>query len=293
LNETAPLSETVVAFEKEEVKWIEALKVIYEQSFNPGRIRLRHPCKTNETIRRIPMSATGLLIFDMDGTLIDSMPQHTAAFSRILHEEYQVPEDFSKQEYLNTAGKPVDEQFRHVLRLSGHCQPGSVTDLIDRFWVLVQESEPTVFPDVPSAVERLWHAGYILVVISGCAPSVVEAKMRKAGVSKYFKLMLGTDYGNAGMTKGEGHFRFIRDELRLDMLQFQLGSALVGDGEHDMIIAKKAGIVAIGRLTGGNSSALAKAGADYLIKSLDELVSILQTLSKPNRFLPVSHLRKE
>ncbi|NOX97295.1 MAG: HAD family hydrolase, partial [Nitrospirae bacterium] len=160
-------------------------------------------------------------------------------------------------------------------RLSKSPKTENVTDLIDRFWVLVQESQPTLFPDVPGAIEQFWQAGYVLIVISSCSPSVVEAKMSKAGISKYFKLMLGTDYRDTGMTKGKEHFKIIRQVLNMNPTQFQIGSALIGDGKHDMTIAKDAGIVAIGRLTGNNADTLKRAGADYLVKDFNELACIL------------------
>jgi len=64
------------------------------------------------------MKTLGLLIFDMDGTLIDSMELHAQVFSQILYERFDIPVEVSKTEYLKTAGKPLDEQFKHVILLA-------------------------------------------------------------------------------------------------------------------------------------------------------------------------------
>jgi len=53
----------------------------------------------------------------------------------------------------------------------------------------------------------------------------------------------------------------------------------VGDGEGDMALAKAAGIVAIGRLTGDNEAELGEAGADYVIRELNELEPLLALLA--------------
>ncbi len=238
------------------------------------------------------MDTLGILIFDMDGTLIDSMNQHADAFSQILSEKYATSRNVSRQEYFNTAGQPLDEQFNHTLRLAKGVQAANVTELLDRFWVLVQKSEPVLFPDIPTAIEQLWQAGYTLIVISGCAPSVVEAKMHQADISRYFRLTLGTDKNIPDMIKGEGHFKIIRYELNLTQAQFCANSALIGDAEHDMELAKKAGIAAIGRITDDNGDRLKRAGADFLVHDLGEFVSICQDHTTGHAtFLPVYKLR--
>ena len=57
----------------------------------------------------------GAIIFDLDGTLIDSMTQHRTTFSNILSENFRIPKNFSEEIYMHTAGKPLDEQFEIAL----------------------------------------------------------------------------------------------------------------------------------------------------------------------------------
>jgi phosphoglycolate phosphatase len=219
------------------------------------------------------MASLGTLVFDMDGTLVDAMSQHADAFSEILFRKYGVPRASSRHLYLDTAGQPLDEQFIQALVASKglHASKANLDELLEQFWVAVLSKEPVLFPDVPSALERLWRAGYSLVVISGCSPLVVETKMRKAGIDGYFKLMLGTDKKRHLMSKGEGHFRLIREKLRLSSSEFHSNTAIIGDGKHDMIIGNKANILTIGRTTDDNRDALQKGGADFLVHDLGEL----------------------
>jgi phosphoglycolate phosphatase len=222
------------------------------------------------------MNSPGLLIFDMDGTLVDSMKQHAVAFGQILEEEFGIPKNLSEKVYLSTAGQPLHRQFENALSTYANTIASDLTPIIRKFWILVQESRPKLFPDVFDSIKKLWQAGYTLVVISGCTSLVVYAKLYKTGINRYFRLMLGTDYDVPNMTKGEDHFKIIRKELNLSGKQFQTNSFLIGDGEFDMSLAKQAGILAAGRITDDNGEKLKRAGATFLIHNLEELLLILQ-----------------
>lgn len=239
------------------------------------------------------METLGIFVFDMDGTLVDSMGQHADVFGRILYETHGVPVEFSRQIYLSTAGEPLDRQFEHALRLTVGNQLGDPNDLIDQFWIYIQESTPVLFPDVHAAIEKLWLANYTLIISSGCSPSVVSAKIEKAGINQYFRLLLGTDYRSPNMTKGEGHFKAIKQELSIDDLDFKNNSAMVGDGKHDMVLAKRAGIIGIGRVNDDNEESLEEAGADLLVHGLDELGFLLQSQSIDHAsFVPILNLKE-
>lgn len=240
------------------------------------------------------MNSLGILVFDMDGTLVDSMKQHAESFSRILYEEFAIPQSVSRQQYFKTAGQPLDEQFRQVLRSSSSFRAADLRRLIQRFWELVQVADPILFPEVAQAIEQLWQAGYVLNVVSGCAPDVVASKMCRTGIDRFFASMLGTDRSIPNMIKGEGHFMIIRHELDLTPTQFRTHSVLVGDAEHDMLLAKEAGIVAIGRTSHCSGEQLKEAGADFVVSDLMELVTVLQRpATHSDRFLPVCQLSKE
>ena len=214
----------------------------------------------------------------MDGTLIDSMPQHAEAFSGILAAEYAIPVDFSKEVYMKTAGKPLDEQFAFAIELKTGVHVQSTDALLDQFWSLIQESDPVLFPDVGHVLHALHQAGFTMVVISGCSPEVVRAKIRRAGIESLFLFTLGTDRSIPGMVKGQGHLEIIRNKLQVTPACFQADSVLIGDAPHDMMIARNANITAVARVSRGNADDLRAAGADFLINDLSELVPILRAI---------------
>jgi phosphoglycolate phosphatase-like HAD superfamily hydrolase len=239
------------------------------------------------------MKSLGILIFDMDGTLIDSMEYHSKVFSIILNDKFNIPISYSNNKYYETSGEPLDHQFRYVIKSYLHIIVPDVNDLINLFFDNVSKAKPILFNDVRNAIKILWNAGYILVVISGCTTDVVVNKMQKTEIASYFKLLLGTDYNIPGMTKGEGHFNIIRKELGFDCAKFRQNSALIGDGKHDMLIAKQAGIVGIGRINKGGGVVLKKEDADLLITTLDQLINKLKNdLVNSTKFIPINKLRE-
>lgn len=226
----------------------------------------------------------GIVIFDMDGTLIDSMPQHAALFGQILNEQRGIAVDDAARAYLATAGQPLDAQFRHVLQL--HDAEGDTEALCAQFFRRAHLIEPTVFSDVPPALEELRQRGYVLAVVSSSESALVEQRMVRLGLAGYFRWMLGTDHGVEGLAKGDGHFRIIRRGAHLSEVQFRAAAVLVGDSEFDMHIAIVAGLTAIGRGSREAAPRLEAAGARYVLPEFSRLVSVLDRLAVSSASLP-------
>lgn len=53
-------------------------------------------------------------IFDMDGTLIDSMPGLTDLAVEVIYEHWGLRKDIARREYLHTAGMPFSEQLAYM-----------------------------------------------------------------------------------------------------------------------------------------------------------------------------------
>jgi phosphoglycolate phosphatase-like HAD superfamily hydrolase len=234
------------------------------------------------------MNRLGLLIFDMDGTLIDAMELHAQVFSQLLYEKFGIPIETSKMEYLKTAGKPLDEQFKHAIISIKGSIPFDVDELLESFWTSLENTKPLLFPDVFSALTTLWEAGYQLAVTSGCSPHVVEYKLKATGISDFFSIKLGTDRNIPQMVKGNGHFNFIRSQLDISLSYFQSNTAFIGDSNYDMNLGLEAGILTIGRVTHNNASELKSNGGLFVVNSLNDLITMLK--AKGRSFVSVYQL---
>lgn len=227
----------------------------------------------------------GCLIFDLDGTLVDCMPQHAEAFARVLQERHGLPPARSRAIYLDTAGQHLDQQFSRALEMAPRGDDAEIGALVTAFYECLQDFSFELFPDVQPALDRLRAAGYTLAVSSSGTPDVVESKLDGTGIRDDFAVALGTDKRVENMWKGEGHFQLIRQACALESHAFPQNAAMVGDGEHDMRIARDAGIFAVGRETDGNASRLRLAGAQLTIHDLHELVGCMQSVE--GRFLSI------
>jgi phosphoglycolate phosphatase-like HAD superfamily hydrolase len=233
----------------------------------------------------------GIIIFDLDGTLVDSMPAQAKAYSKILQIFYSIPEQESQRDYFSTAGQPLDRQFEHTISLynleisnidSGH--------LTNKFWEILADSNFELFPCAYNIVTNFKNAGYLLAISSGSSPSVAVAKLQKARIFEYFTIVLGSDYEKGILIKGPDHLDFIKLKLGVSDSFLKENALYIGDGIHDMEIAKNANLKSIGIINNGNENELIKAGASYLISDLAELLSLL-VMSDSREYIPISQLK--
>lgn len=233
------------------------------------------------------MPGTRLIIFDLDGTLVDSMEHYTRLFCRLLAERHGLNEAFSRQVYESLLGLPPGRQFADALSLAGR-DVRDVEELTAQFWVAAENHAPPAFPEVISVLQELTGAGYALVISSGGRPEVAAYRTRNAGIDGFFTLVLGTDEAVEGMAKGPGHFAIMREALGLSMAELSARAVFVGDGVYDMQVAREAGVPAIGRVTGENGETLGQAGAGHLIDDLTGLASVLEQIERDRGAAPAT-----
>lgn len=224
------------------------------------------------------MSRQRVLIFDLDGTLLDTMGPLADLFCDMLRDECDVPEEVSRPVYTELAGKGPRPQFEAVLSPLGRTDVAFLDDITLRYWQVAETYRPVAFPETLDALSQLRRDGHTLVVSSGGTTESVRRKIRETGVDRLFRLALGTDLNVPGMAKGPGHFDLVTRSLSLTEGELRAGGVFIGDAVYDMQVARDAGIVAVGRLTGDNAETLRRAGAQHLIQDLREMQALLASL---------------
>ena len=213
-----------------------------------------------------------LLIFDLDGTLLDSMPQHASAFASLLREH--LPYEKAYAHYRMTAGRPLPWQFQSALSTLEQPHVSDIDTLVTDFFDRVERVAPSPFPDVDSGIRQFASLGCTLVVSTNLATPIARYRLQKAQLLGCFRLVLGSEGADGHFSKGPAHFSMIRRELGLATSEFSSSTAFVGDAEYDMEVAAEAGITPVGRLTNRNrhdGDRLIAAGATILIDKLDQL----------------------
>jgi len=131
------------------------------------------------------------IIFDLDGTLIDSEPNYYES-DRILMEEYGV--EFSeemKKKYVGVGNSFMMEDLRRTYNLSDSME--ALLEKKNRYYMDIARRNTKTFPEMKKLVERLAEEGYKLAIASGSSPEVIEELTEIVGVRKYFERLVSSE----------------------------------------------------------------------------------------------------
>ena len=224
------------------------------------------------------MPGKRILIFDLDGTLIDTMRDLADLFCEMLSSELDVPDSVSRPIYVELAGKGPRPQFEAVLSSIGRLDAALLDGITARYWDAAEVFQPVAFPETPEVLQQLERDGHTLVVSSGGTTASVERKLRLTGIDGLFRLALGSDDGVPNMRKGPGHFQLVSQALELRDGDLKARGVFIGDAVYDMQVAREANLAAVGRVTDGNAETLRLAGAQHLIRDLREMQPLLASI---------------
>lgn len=183
-----------------------------------------------------------LLIFDWDGTLLDSIGSILAC-TRVTLEELGLP-------------SVPDERIRGVIGLGLRetvevLAPGceeelfqAILDVYRRHWIETWRHKPILFPGVRELLEDLARQGYLLAVATAKARTGLDMDLAATGLAERF---------DATRTISEARSK-PNPEMVLS-LTYELGistreTLVIGDTSHDLEMAHNAGAAAIGVCSG-------------------------------------------
>lgn len=197
-----------------------------------------------------------VLLFDMDGTLIDSAPGIMKCLRHALDTMgYDMPE--RPERFL---GPPLYDSFAEYCGMNGE----QVLEAVRIFRERYRDKglfECSVYEGVPEMLRQLRASGKRLMVATSKVAVYAERILERFGLAEYFEFVGGAELGGTRNEKWE-------------VVEYVLGSAgitdrsdvlMIGDRKHDVIGAKKCGISCMGILWGyGSEEELLSAGADYI-----------------------------
>lgn len=131
-------------------------------------------------------------IFDLDGTLVDSMPVHYKAWRWALREHGAPHHVFQWEEFVAHGGMAAPDivaDLNATYGLSMH--PETVADdKRNRYaWLLQNETLP-VIPETVNLVRRLKEQGIPYAIGTGSMPSGATETLQSAGVADLFPIMV-------------------------------------------------------------------------------------------------------
>jgi len=208
-------------------------------------------------------------VFDLDGTLVDSMGACTDIFSRLVAGQGIDPAEAARS-YLSDTTRSLEDGFRQVLAEFGaEHNDAIVAGLMTRFADEIKREPIGFFPGARRLVRRLRQAGRQLFVSSGSPDEVVRRRLGAEAVRGMFRLT----FGSTALPKGPEHIRRFAEELRQTPEEFGARGFIIGDLEIDMIIGREAGLYAIGVATTIAADRLRAAGARRIVPDIRTLLA--------------------
>jgi phosphoglycolate phosphatase len=213
------------------------------------------------------------ILFDIDGTLINSGGAGAVSWRRAFEDLYGIPADIGK---FTDAGMTDPEVARLTFKgMIGH-EP-SLEELaqlmakrLEHLPRAVAESKGyKVLPGVKELLPQLRDAGYLLGLTTGGVEEAARMKLERGGLNEYFT------FGGYGSDSPD---RVELTKVAVERAETIVGRDLerdevldIGDTPLDITAAHAANTVAVGVATGHYSKEqLAEAGADHVLGTLEE-----------------------
>lgn len=142
-------------------------------------------------------------IFDMDGTVVDSMPLHFQAWTEtVTRKSGEEPCRFTEEMFYNFAGRPPREIVGSLNDDHGCNLPveETVTEKEARFLELLHHVEP-----IPVVVDfiKILSPNVPKAIASGGCTDIVEQTLRETGLRDYFSIVIGSDQVSKGKPSPE------------------------------------------------------------------------------------------
>lgn len=214
----------------------------------------------------IKLSKINTILFDLDGTLVDSNELIIESF-KVTFNKYQPDRIYSRSELIDMIGPPLKETFRIV----SHNET-VISEMIDFYRKFYQENEfayITLYPNVLETLSSLSNKGINL--------GIVTTKFKESALPsiKHF-----------GLDKFITHYSFLGDvdehKPSPKPLYYVLNNfsnidkaLMVGDNTSDILAGKNAKIFTCGINWTLNKEKLKKTKPDFWIEDYLELLNII------------------
>lgn len=209
------------------------------------------------------------IIFDFDGTLIDSRPGVVKSFKKVANE--LLSKEINDQEITRLIGKPLAQIISVLLEIEDKNIINKGSELFRKYYNNNGLYENMIYPGIKEMSEFLKEQSCQLFVVSNKIESFMNKILTQHDINKYFVSSIGTNGSDLKSKKAE-YVKSILVNYQLEKNQ----TVIIGDTESDIIAGKENLIYCIGVTWGyGKEKDLVEAGADKICRSPQELKKFL------------------
>lgn len=219
--------------------------------------------EVNVKLPTITLENIEAFLFDLDGTLIDSLDLHIEAFQWILNKlGKSVPKDRldplmgrTPQDIINEF---FDDMSREELLSAASEKEDHLSKIVENVYV---------YPGIEEFLQKLQSIGVKSIVISSTHKRLVKILLEKAGLFQYMTDTVSGDEVKNGKPDPEP---FLQGTEKAGVPKSKV--IAIGDSIHDYQSASSAGVHFIGILTGKTErSTFENYGLDLMINSISEI----------------------
>lgn len=187
-----------------------------------------------------------LIIFDLDGTLIDSGPDLAEALNYMLKNLGH--ETFSEEVIHNWVGNGALTLVKRGLLgkndLDNSLNDDLVQNALEIFLEYYQENicvKTSAYPHVKDTLEKLKESGYILSIVTNKPYAFIKPILKRLGLQDFFELYVGGD--SLELKKPDpAPLLYVCKSLDIDVKD----SIMIGDSKNDILAANRCNMQSIG-----------------------------------------------
>ena len=215
------------------------------------------------------------VLFDFDGTLVDSAPDIIAALNHLLGELGHAHVDYHA--FRTRAGDGARNLLKQVLTRRGASftdaeLPGLVERLLAHYYEIMTDNT-RLYPAVPDILAEIYQSGMALAVCTNRTQATTDQLLNHFGLTQMFAAVLCADTVTAKKPDARHLFEAMQ----------RLGAApertiMVGDTATDVAAARNAGIKVVAVSYGYSARPAADLGADAILTDFTKLPTLLAGL---------------
>ncbi|WP_112181837.1 MULTISPECIES: pyrophosphatase PpaX [Paraliobacillus] len=206
------------------------------------------------------------ILFDLDGTLIDTNELIIASFTHTLEKHSETP--YTREQILSFIGPPLYDSLQQV-------DPDNVETMVATYRehnLANHDKYVTAYPTVVDTIKTLKEKGYQLGIVTTKMRDTALLGLKLTGMEDAFDIVIGLD----NVTNAKPHPEPIIKALT-QLKANPLHAIMVGDNYHDIEAGQNAGIKTAGVAWSiKGKEALAAYKPDYMLEEMRDLLKILE-----------------
>jgi len=217
------------------------------------------------------------IIFDLDGTLVDSAADLTAALNHVLKASGRAEMSLSHVRHLVGDGA-------RALIIKGFSETGALPDAAEIDIILAEyltyyaeniSAKSIIFPGAIQVIEKLAEKNIPLGLCTNKVIHLADKLMTEIGLADYFTTIIGGDSFDY-QKPDPRHITGTLDKMNSVRPQ----AIMVGDTANDIIAAQKAGLPVIAVSFGYSKIPISAFNPDIIIDHYDEFLAAVDKISE-------------